>query len=183
MYCPKCGVEISDGVNFCPKCGYRVAGVQPYYPPPVVYPYNYGYVQPPKPPRPGRVMIMVVGIILTVFGAFSFLIDLGLLLNVPNAANYMPSGYTEILIYEFLMAAVSLAFGIAGIIFAPHKNKAAFVIGFGITLTVLRLVDIFWGIAVLGSYIPIATTVGSILGCSLPILYIVGGYMRKNAQY
>ena len=24
MFCPKCGVEISDESNFCPKCGYEI---------------------------------------------------------------------------------------------------------------------------------------------------------------
>ncbi len=28
MYCPKCGLEVRDGVEFCPRCGEAFAGVR-----------------------------------------------------------------------------------------------------------------------------------------------------------
>ena len=89
--------------------------------------------------------------------------------------------YRTLLLFETLVAVLILAFGIAGIIFAAKKEKAQTVVAFGGILIVLRIVDLVWAMSVMGDKLNPSIILGVILGCVLPLLYIIGGNKRKNA--
>ena len=122
---------------------------------------------------------MVTGIILTVFGALGFFITLGSL----GLSDYLPDGWGALLVFELLTALLTLVFGIMGIVFASKKDKASVVMAFGGTLIALKVIDLIWAMGVMGEYLDASTIFGVLAGCVLPLLYIIGGNTRKNAQW
>jgi len=152
-------------------------------PNPPQYPVQnqYGaYPLPASAAQPGKTMIRVCGIILTVIGAIGFFAGIGAL--AANSSSYMPDGWAGLIVYEILMALATIAFGILGIVFAPQRDKATAVMIFGVIIIVLRFIDLLLGIVLFGSAVTASMFSGAIIGSAIPVLYIVGGNMRRNAQ-
>lgn len=128
---------------------------------------------------PGKTMLKVVSILFIIFGAIAALLSL---IAVFGAA--VVSAYTEgigaiLLIATILMLIVSvveLVIGIVGLKKCADPSQSGFFIVTGIILCVLSLISLVLSIA--GS----SFSATGLIGFVLPILYIVGGSMNKNAQ-
>ena len=180
-YCPNCGSAVEAGrICSCQQPQYdQPQYQQPQYQQPQ-YPQPYG--TPPSfasAKRPGKTMIMVAGIIMTVFGGVSVLINA----SAYAAASILFGGLSALLLFELAVSALMLAFGICGIVMAPKRERASAIMGFGVTIIALRLIDLIWAISILGDLVEYSTIVGVFAGCALPILYIVGGNLRKKASF
>ena len=199
-YCPNCGSAVEMGrVCLCQqqqqyRQPYQQPPQQPYqqsyqqqYPQPYPQPYQqvpypYGVVVPPlvRQKRPGETMIMVSGILMTILSGLGLVMALIIL---PLAAGSIGSGdeeMTNFLIYELISIILTLAFGIAGISISSKKASAPAVIGFGMALITLRILFLVWVNNVTYD-MPPAIVVYCVLGCLLPLLYIVGGSIRARA--
>ena len=127
---------------------------------------------------PGKIMLKIVSIIYIIFGAvFALMMILslflgsvlaGLLENTLGALGALVSG---MLFVAFLIpAAVDLVIGILGVKYADDPDKSKFFIVVGIVLTALTL---------LGNVF--SFTVAGLIMFVMPVLYIVGGYLNRNA--
>jgi len=123
-------------------------------------------------------MIKVSAIIMTVLGAAGAIMTLSVL---AGDLRYFSGAWVNLMYYELFVAALSLAFGITGIVFAARQDRANIIIAFGIIIICLKIIDIGWGVAELSAFIDESTYVGVLLGCVPAILYIIGGAKRKNA--
>jgi len=208
-FCSNCGAQLAPGavcqcqqnpqaqqnvqnpqnVNQQPYANQYQQPQQPYpygqpYPPPnpyMMYPQMYPQM---KIPRPGKTMIRVSGIIMTVLGGLALIVSFGLLGSLNG---WYPDSWKAVIAYELFVTAVMLAFGITGIALAVKINKAMLIMSFGITLIALKVIDMILAFSILGRYMSGAYTsqffVGIAGGIVLPILYIIGGNIRKKAQY
>ena len=123
-------------------------------------------------------MIKTVGIIMLIFGAIAVPVSLGIFLETLSSWWYDAS-YQILLAYEVCLASLMLAFGIYGLANAYKIEKAQSIIGMGIALCVMRVIDLIAAISIL-YYVETSIILGVILGLTLPILYIVGGSMSKS---
>jgi len=173
-YCTYCGSPLPEDGSPCP-CPYaqRIAA-----------PPDYPYLKPAKPR--GISMIFVTGILLTVFGSIVVLLDLFVIL----IGAMMGTVISPIYFIELLANAASLGFGIYGIRYAADQARANNIVVIGIVLIILKVIytlimmNMFVP-SVLGDVERAAFMIGMFLGllfsCVLPVLYIVGGNIRKNA--
>jgi hypothetical protein len=156
------------------------------YPPPQ-YPNPYGKQMKPA----GQTMIKVVGILLVIFGAFELIgFDRTITLNEhtieSNNGIYVLTGLAM------------LACGIIGIVCHKKKDKAPLVVGCGIGLLVLLVVCTFAAMLPLRAEVErlsqasgtdlsgmfmVITVLGALINCILPLLFIIGGNKRKNAEF
>ena len=186
MYtCSYCGAQVPEGsVCACQQNAYSQQP-SPYqqqspYQQPAQSPYGGGI---PPSSAPGQSMIKVSGVILTIFGALGLILGFIALAGL-SLLGSLGEALMLLTIYELVMAALTLTFGICGISFAPRKEKASAVIALGVTLIALRVIDLIWGIVVVSQFsgtLGANTIVGVLLGCVLPLLYIVGGNARKKS--
>ena len=196
-YCPNCGSALEAGsICSCQR------PQPPQYQQQQPYQQPYGMPMPvvsPKPP--GRTMIKVVGILMTIFGGCIFFANISNLTEISDLKKMMfisdwVGKLSSLIVYEMIVSMFMVAFGICGIVMASKREKASIIMGFGITLIALTLGDLGWGFSILndiketaGIYgVAIAESVNStvvanaVFGCVLPILYIVGGSIRKKAS-
>ncbi len=216
-FCMYCGKALEDNA-LCTCPGAQLAanqqaqqqaadqqpGAQQPYAPPNAYsqpnqqynqnPYAPQGAYPPvtraaaKTPQPGRKMIKVTGILMTIFGGIGVITGLSGIAGMDSLFGYLLGGsVVAVLVYELLAAGVMLAFGIAGINFSKSPAKGMTVVVFGIILIVLRVIDFGWAFAVFNGYNVLddfgASLFGGMIGgLVLPILYMVGGNIRKNSS-
>ena len=128
---------------------------------------------------PGKGILKVVSVLYIIFGAiFALLMLLSLFLGSMIGAlvgdmlgGFLGTWVGSILFVIFLIpAALDLIFGIIGVKKAGDPSKATFFIVVGIILTVIAL------IGVVSSF-----SVWMLLNLVMPVLFIVGGFMNKNA--
>jgi len=127
---------------------------------------------------PGKTMLKVVSIIYIVIGAIcALLMILSLFLGslLASLANNIFGALGGILggalfIVFLIPAAADLIVGIIGVKFCGDPSKASFFIVVGFIMGGLMLISLFG-----------AFSIWNLLGLVLPILYIVGGFMNRNA--
>jgi len=127
-------------------------------------------------------MIRVTGILMIVFGSIALVATVSVLSGM--IGSFM-SALTALMIYELLMGALTLVFGIAGVMNARKVTKAQSIITMGVTLLVIRIIDTIATSVILIDLsnlnaVELSSIFGSMLGYVLPILYIVGGNMNKR---
>jgi len=142
------------------------------------------YAQPyyPRPPSPpGEKMIMISGIIMTVFGAIAVLIVFFLFAAISQMW-FIPDYYYLYVSFSMIMATLTLAFGIAGIPFSKRAEKANTIIAFGVTIIALRIIDVILGFVMNsgGADLTMTIVLSLTFGIPLPLLYIIGGNIRKK---
>jgi hypothetical protein len=126
---------------------------------------------------PGKGMLKVVSILFIIFGAIATIVSI-----VALVGSAVLTAYTEGLagifivgsIILLLVSVLELIVGIIGLKKCADPAQAGFFIVTGIVLCVLGLVSM---IMTLSSF-----QVTSLISFVLPILYIVGGFMNKNAK-
>jgi hypothetical protein len=156
----------------------------------------YGQQPPPygqmtKPA--GQTMIRVTGILLIIFGAIGALIGFVAVDEVTNPGPWVsyPSSLENLVVFELIVSIVMLIGGIVATAGASKKSSAPAVITFGVILLALRIIYTFWAMDVVSDLNRMAgfdlLSEGSIvfglaLGLPLPILLLVGGNKRRNAE-
>jgi hypothetical protein len=160
--------------------------------------YQPQYMQPPK--LPGQTMIKVSGILLTIFGAFAIIIGIGNLAVMAELQRQLNRygesiPYVLLVIFGFVSAGLTLAFGIAGIVSACKPERGMMVLAFGAVLIGIQLLNIILSLiafmplldnhridsAVVMGLI-VAAIFGGAVNCTLPILYVVGGSKLKKSR-
>ncbi len=127
---------------------------------------------------PGKGILKIVSIMYIIFGSiFALLMVLSLFLGsvLASWAGSLFGAFSALvggtLFVIFLIpAAVDLIVGIIGIKNADIPSKAQFFIVTGIILTALTLILLMFSFTIWG-----------VIMFAMPVLYIVGGYMNKNA--
>lgn len=128
---------------------------------------------------PGSGLLKVISILYIIFGAiFAVLMLLSLALGpvISNLTEGVLGGYASILggilfVVFLIPAAVDLVIGIIGVKKAGEPSAALFFIVIGIVLAALTLLGMFTS----------GISIASLLGLVMPVLFIVGGFMNKNA--
>lgn len=128
---------------------------------------------------PGKSILRIVSILYIVFGglfALMMLLSLffgaGLTTLVEGMLGTLGTWIGGLLFVAFLIpAAVDLIIGILGVKYADEPSKSSFFIVIGIILSALTLISL------ISSF-----TVWGLIMLVMPVLYIVGGYMNKNAS-
>ncbi len=127
---------------------------------------------------PGKVLLKVVSVLYIIFGSIfalmmilSLFFSAGLASLVEGMLGSLSAWIGGMLFVAFLIpAAVDLIIGIFGIRNAGEPSKAQFFIVTGIILAVLTLITVVFSFTVWG-----------LVMFAMPVLFIVGGYMNKNA--
>jgi hypothetical protein len=139
---------------------------------------EYGF----EKPLPGKKMVKVAGIIMTILGAIAVLGTLN-----TGGANLITS-------------AIMLACGIAGIVFSSQRDKASTIITIGVITLIVASVDTALAIGAMDlnelanmtdaeldeqtiqGAVFVGVAIGVALNVTLPILYIVGGNKMQRAN-
>ncbi len=127
---------------------------------------------------PGKGILKVVSILYIVFGGLFALLALLSLFLGPLLGSLLGSFFGAIggvagivLFFIFLfIAAVDLVAGIIGVRQSGDPSKALFFIIFGFILGGLSLISFITNFEI-----------GNLIGLVMPVLFIVGGFMNKNA--
>ena len=131
---------------------------------------------------PGQTLLKVVSILYIIFGALFALVALlslflGSLLTsfvtslVGDYGALVGGAVGIVLFIVFLIiAAVDLVAGIIGVKQCGNPSKATFFIVFGFILGGLSLISFITNFQI-----------GNLIGMVMPVLFIVGGFMNKNA--
>ncbi|MCL2817781.1 MAG: hypothetical protein FWD39_05285 [Clostridiales bacterium] len=134
-------------------------------------------------------MIKVTGILLIIYGA------LGLASSASALSEPFPSifgffgmsygAYIATTLFGLLVMACFLAFGIFGVSTAGNAAKAQVIINMGIIMCALTVIDLIATIVaadttIVGRLFVAFAIFGAMLSLVLPILYIIGGSIRKN---
>ena len=176
MNCSNCKNEIMPNAAFCPTCGARQAQNQP------------GHNTSATAPR-GKSMLMVVGIITTIFGVIS-LITTGALISNADYWDWMlpiPSGMSWSTYYAVSIVSTlySLGIGVLAILLCGKLENANMLKILGI-ISIVRMVA--WNIfgAASGATAILGVTGFSMFGMLtslvLPILYVVGAHKNLVAH-
>lgn len=122
---------------------------------------------------PGKGMLKVTSILFIVFGAIATIVSI---LAVAGAGllSAATMGATNLIVVAAVILLISsvamLVIGILGIKRSSDPSKAMFFIVTGIILCVLNLVSMIMNF-----------DWSSLISFVLPVLYIIGGFMNKNA--
>jgi len=126
---------------------------------------------------PGKTMLKVVSILFIIFASISLIFSIiGLVASAALTA-YIPLSAIILVatIILLISSALQLVLGIIGLTRCGDPSKAGYFITTGIILCVLSFVSLILGISG-GSF-----NFFSLISFILPVLYIVGGFMNKNA--
>ena len=125
-------------------------------------------------------MIRVAGILMTILGVIAFMITISAL----SVSYSYGDLYTALLYFELVGTALTLAFGISGIAMAANKEKGGTIKVFGIIILAYRVIDLVWFIGAFNdNFMSFSSIIASgIIGCVLPILYIIGGNTAQAAR-
>jgi len=125
---------------------------------------------------PGSSILKITSILFIIFGAVSTLFSLlavfgsSIVTAVGGAVGVMGGVLLIGSIILIIVSVVELIVGLMGYKKSDDPSQANFFIVIGIVLCILALVSMIMSFQVTG-----------LIGFVLPILYIVGGYMNKNA--
>ena len=112
-------------------------------------PYQFPYPQQKTVREPGRRMIFVVSILLTVFGAMYVLSSLVSLFLTPFFGLMYPNNIVETLIIGIFLGALysvlTLSFGIGGLVMTKNPNRANTLMIFGVVLLIMNFISSIWG--------------------------------------
>jgi hypothetical protein len=131
---------------------------------------------------PGKGILKVVSILFIIFGAIATVVSLAAVLG--SAALTAAGGGIGYAVGSILMVAtvillivsvLELILGIVGLRKSGDPGKAGYFITTGIILAILSLIPMIINLSY-GSF-----SVTSFIGFVLPVLYIVGGAMNRNA--
>lgn len=188
MFCKNCGAEIADNAAFCPKCGAKVSqpSSQGNYTAPNNQQYGgapYGGYQHPaggyhpqaRSAAPGKVLLIVVGILVLIGGLITLVVDL-------QAVPYMRylGSLGGALIFEILYGIFTMVAGICALVYCGRKDKGGLVFMLGIVVVILRILDWIIASAIFNGLIDTVTPASVILGLICPVLMVLGGYMNKK---
>ncbi len=115
---------------------------------------------------PGRGILKVVSVLFIIFGAIATIISLIALFG----STLLGGLFVFAAILALISSVLELVLGIVGLKKSEDPTQAMFFIVTGIILCVLTLISMIMSFQVV-----------SLIGFVLPILYIVGGFMNKNA--
>ena len=153
-------------------------------------------MQSKKSAAPGRILILVMGIILVVFRGFSFI---SALLNPASELRNLGGSIYAVVTVITLVAALFI--GTNGIIYCSNLKKAKYLRNLGVLYALILIigniinhaiysslyneilslvpVDIIGDIA--GSIFVVAVVIGAILALTIPVLFIIGASMNIRA--
>ena len=131
---------------------------------------------------PGQTLLKVVSILYIIFGALFALVALLSLFLGSLLTSFVSSivgdygallggavGFVLFIVF-LIIAAVDLVAGIIGVKQCGDPSKAMFFIVFGFILGGLSLISFITNFQI-----------GNLIGMIMPVLFIVGGFMNKNA--
>ena len=127
---------------------------------------------------PGKTLLKVVSILYIIFGGLIALLGLFFLILGPAIGSLFGNffgfigGMAGLVIFIVLLiiAAIDLVAGIVGVKQCGDPAKSMFFIVFGFILGGLTLISFLTNFQI-----------GNLLGLVMPVLFIVGGFMNKNA--
>jgi hypothetical protein len=128
--------------------------------------------------RPGQQSIKICGILMIIFGALGLLLNVSTL-SIANGLN-MPEGLASLLGFEVFMSLFTLVIGIIGVTCASKPDKAAIIIGCGIILIIIKIIDLIWAFTLFGT-IDVSVAFGVLSSVILPAFYVSGGIKLKNS--
>jgi hypothetical protein len=179
MFCKNCGANIPDNVTFCPKCGASTGQTQQTQGNPGGQPYGYqgGYhPQAQRSNAPGKVLLLVVGIILTIFSFVGVVSTAGTM----GMLNLM--GLGGVAAFELICVSIfCLVLGICAIVFCGKPDKGGIVMILAILAIVFRIIDWIWVGSIYGQFGMSVPAGGIILGIIILALIALGGSMNKKA--
>jgi hypothetical protein len=132
----------------------------------------------------GKTLIKVAGIIMIVLGAIAAIGCIGIIALggavVAYSSEVVGGGALALVgVIGLIVALIELVFGILGVKFCDKPEKAQVIIVIGAVLVGLQVISLIISLVTGGS--SGATLAGSVVGCILPILYIVGGLKNKES--
>lgn len=122
---------------------------------------------------PGKSLLLGVSILFIIFGGFAALDILVLIDSILSSNNIRT---VLVGIYAFALCVIDLALGILGVIKCGNSSKASFFIVSGIVIFILC------GINIARLILESAFQISNLIGLALPILFIIGGIIRKNSM-
>lgn len=166
MFCMKCGQPLSDDANFCGSCGTRVNTTMQAYPStsPTFSSANSAPIT-----APGQKMLKVVSILFIIGAALTFIF---IILSFVGMASLLRfgGGFAAGLMALSLVGCIALLVaGIIGLKKCGNPQAAMFFIVSGFILCGYNLINTIISFQVVG-----------LVGLTLPILFIVGGFMNKK---
>ena len=182
MFCKNCGAEIADNAAFCPKCGSQTAQTSqqtnPYQGQPnQPYGYQGGYrPQAQNSGGAGKVMLIVGGIIMIIVGIAS-------LASGVRALGLAAFGFGAPLAFEIICAILWLVTGILALVNCGKPEKGGIMMGLGVLLIVLRIIDQIWMSSLANSLTGGLYKIGAggmIFGIIIAAVVAGGGYLNKN---
>ncbi len=115
----------------------------------------------------GKMLLKIGSVVLVIFGVIATVVSIIALIN--------SMGYGAIWVVATILLLISsvaeLIIGIMGLRKSDDKSEANFFIITGFVLVILMIISLI-----------MSFSAWNLIGFLLPILYIVGGYMLKNAE-
>jgi hypothetical protein len=153
MVCSKCGTEINTGLKFCTKCGSKIN-------------------------IPGKLFLMVTGIIFIVFALYGIYSERGLFGDIRYMRNmdvniFQYPGFIRFIILFFIGIILSIIIGVFGIKYCKNIEKAKLLMCCAIIVLVFNI----------ASFIIIRGLLWtSIIGFILPICFLIGAIMNLKIK-
>lgn len=202
MFCSKCGKSVEDDAAFCKACGaslnqtpqsppqpppsYQQPPTQqpsyqpptfqqpPYQQPPYQQPYQQSY-RPSYKPQTAITMLKVVSILFIIGGSLSVILSIIALAALGSYGLMGSYGVAAVgaaaLVLGLIGSGGELVIGILGLKKCADPSAAMFFIVTGFILCGINFLSLV-----------MYFQVGSLLSFLLPVLYVVGGFMHKNAR-
>ena len=153
MYCASCGAPIKKEAIICPKCDAQ----------------NKHRTSENSQNVPGKALLKITGILLTIFGGLAMLAALLVIGDVLTLDELDLEGFSPLDI--FFGALMFLFVGIMGIVYCDALRKAKLLMYIAIACLVLSSI----GILIIGFELSDLITI------SLLIFYLIGAIKNKNA--
>lgn len=115
----------------------------------------------------GKTLLKVISVIFILFGIISVIVSLIALINIAG----LGTGWVVATIIVLVSSLIELVIGILGYKKSGDSGEARFFIITGFVLGIILLISLVLSFSVL-----------TLIGFALPVLYIVGGYMLRNAE-
>ncbi|MCL2406007.1 MAG: hypothetical protein FWC92_10770 [Defluviitaleaceae bacterium] len=186
MFCSACGSNCaSASSSFCPTCGARLHAAAAASPQ-----RGIAYIPPnaANNEAPGKILLLVTGILFIVFGVINFFMG-GLLAILSVALGTSFESMFDILLpfYSVLRGSYSFVIGILGIVYRARPQKAGLCKIFAIISIALNVLDIIFGLTIAGTGAVDGTFFVTVVVMALPALaipsvYFLGAVKNHNAK-